>query len=191
MSRRRHRGAAVSLPCLIPPGLLLAGWTRAGEPLHQAGLGFVLVLGVLGALLTPGVIVSVEAMPRLLVPNRLRIWWRRGQDHRPTIRAYLRRAVYAADGHRCCWCGAVENLQIDHIRPWSLGGLNALWNLITLCRRCNKIKSNCWLARDGYVFYRPWPGCNDKYLALAILRFEKRHRWNPARWVRAGISLAA
>jgi 5-methylcytosine-specific restriction endonuclease McrA len=126
----------------------------------------------------------------LLVPGRARIWWRRGQDHRPAIPAALRRAVYAADRHRCCFCGSRDQLQIDHIRPWSRGGLSALWNTMTLCGKCNRVKSNYWVARDGYVFYRSFPGSDDAKTAAAILAYEKRHRWNPGRWIRAGWSLA-
>jgi 5-methylcytosine-specific restriction endonuclease McrA len=187
--RRRHPVSLVS--CAAPGGLLVAGWAHLGEPLHQAGLGAVLFAGLLTGLLMPGAIVSVRALPQLLVPRRMRCWWRRGQDHRPAIPVFLRRAVLAADHYCCCWCGATLSLQMDHVRPWSLGGLNALWNLVTLCGRCNRVKSNYWRDRDGYVHYRGFDGSENAVEAARILAYERRHRWHPGRWVRAGLTLAA
>ena len=35
-----------------------------------------------------------------------------------------------------------EELTIDHIRPWSLGGRTELSNAQLLCRACNSRKSN-------------------------------------------------
>jgi 5-methylcytosine-specific restriction endonuclease McrA len=190
MSRRRHRPVSL-VSCALPAGLLLAGWVRIGEPLHDVGGGTVLLLGLLAGLLVPGLIVSARALPQLLVPRRMRCWWRRRQEHRPAIRLFLRRAVFAADHYCCCWCGAAWDLQIDHIRPWSLGGLNALWNLATLCGKCNRIKSNYWMDRDGYVHYRGFDGSENAVEAARILAYERRHRWNPSRWIRAGLTLAA
>jgi hypothetical protein len=55
----------------------------------------------------------------------------------------LRYRVLCRDRFRCVICGespakdvAVE-LHVDHIFPWSLGGLNVLGNLRTLCMKCN------------------------------------------------------
>lgn len=45
-------------------------------------------------------------------------------------------------GFRCALCGAVNNLQVDHIFPLAEGGTNDLDNLQLLCRRCNSIKSD-------------------------------------------------
>ena len=52
----------------------------------------------------------------------------------------LRQLVYERDGHRCQHCGTTERLSIDHIHPFSLGGLETLDNLQTLCRPCNSRK---------------------------------------------------
>jgi hypothetical protein len=53
--------------------------------------------------------------------------------------------VYQRDGFACVQCGtdgthAGNDLTVDHITPVSLGGTNDLWNLQTLCRRCNSRK---------------------------------------------------
>ena len=46
------------------------------------------------------------------------------------------------DGLVCKICGSVENLQIDHKKPLSLGGSSALENLQLLCGFCNASKNN-------------------------------------------------
>src|SRR5256885_17232242 len=144
----------------------------------------------MAGLLLPGIVVSVTALPLLLIPGRLRIWYRHDRD-RPAIPARLRRAVYAADRNACCWCGMTAGLQLDHVRPRSRGGLSALWDMVTLCGMCNKVKSNYWVARDGYVFYRPFQGFGNREVAAQILAYELRHRWSPLRWIRAGWSLGS
>ena len=52
----------------------------------------------------------------------------------------VRHAVFSRDQHRCQWCGATENLTVDHIYPERHGGGTELSNLQTLCRRCNSRK---------------------------------------------------
>lgn len=42
----------------------------------------------------------------------------------------------------CLFCGATENLSIDHILPFSLGGNDDIENLQCLCMPCNIRKSN-------------------------------------------------
>lgn len=178
------------LPVLFPVAAI-AAWTYLHEPLRGAGLGLLEGPALLLGVMSPGLLVSFEALPQVLLPSGVRIWWRHQQDHRPAIPRRLRLAVLAADRHRCCYCGSVFQLQVDHIRPWSLGGLSALWNLAVLCGPCNRVKSNYWVARDGYVFYRGFQGSENQRLAAEIFRFERRHRWNPGRWMRAGWSLAS
>jgi len=67
-----------------------------------------------------------------------------GRD--PSFR--LRYKIFKRDNFSCCICGAgpakdlsVE-LHIDHVTPWSKGGLTTLENLRTLCSKCNLGKSN-------------------------------------------------
>ena len=65
---------------------------------------------------------------------------------RPTgqwIRSEKRLAIYLRDGFSCVYCGsalhgaAPQDLTLDHVHPWSLGGENDAANLITACRHCN------------------------------------------------------
>lgn len=62
------------------------------------------------------------------------------------LRAVARRRhgaeVRERDGHRCVYCGAVEDLTLDHVVPLSRGGANDVSNLTTACRPCNSSKGS-------------------------------------------------
>lgn len=74
-----------------------------------------------------------------------------------------RKKVIERDGNRCKKCGSTPEtnehveLQVHHIRPWTMGGLSDESNLITLCRRCH-VK-----LRPHYQphLYRSLPEGND------------------------------
>lgn len=60
----------------------------------------------------------------------------------------LKAAVYKRDGYRCTFhdydqkrCEEDAMLQVDHCKPWSLGGEHTLDNLTILCPRHNKVMS--------------------------------------------------
>jgi hypothetical protein len=50
--------------------------------------------------------------------------------------------VYTRDGGKCQCCGGSENLEYDHITPYSCGGLSDASNIQLLCQQCNRSKSN-------------------------------------------------
>ena len=62
------------------------------------------------------------------------------RKQRPFIPDILRRAVMERDEFTCRECGSADHLSLDHIHPYSLGGLETLENLRVLCRSCNSSK---------------------------------------------------
>ena len=54
----------------------------------------------------------------------------------------LRKKVFERDAYRCRECGEWHDLTVDHIHPWSKGGLTKLSNLQTLCEPCNSRKKD-------------------------------------------------
>lgn len=67
-----------------------------------------------------------------------RDYYRSGWD---SLRAELTPLVFARDEHCCVYCGATEDLTVDHVLPLSRGGTNDLGNLVTACRPCNSSKN--------------------------------------------------
>lgn len=56
-----------------------------------------------------------------------------------------KRTVYEQQGGICTCCGKkykYEEMEGDHIKPWSKGGKTEIENLQMLCRDCNRRKSN-------------------------------------------------
>lgn len=58
------------------------------------------------------------------------------------IRLDLRLAILARDNFQCVYCGAQDNLQLDHLRPRSKGGSNDPSNLVTACASCNRTRGD-------------------------------------------------
>lgn len=67
---------------------------------------------------------------------------RGGQVNRAPISTGVRDFVFDRDGHACRLCDATEDLTLDHIHPWSLGGPDTPENLRVLCRPCNSSKGD-------------------------------------------------
>lgn len=65
-------------------------------------------------------------------------------------------AVFRRDGYACRYCGRDDvPLTVDHVDPWELGGATVEANLVSACRRCNKLRGNRsypeWIASADYA----------------------------------------
>lgn len=58
----------------------------------------------------------------------------------PRSKARKRLHVWSEQGGHCAYCGAtltLTELTLDHVLPKSLGGTNAIDNLVGSCQPCN------------------------------------------------------
>lgn len=68
----------------------------------------------------------------------------------PGVKRPGRKGLWYRCAHCGKWCGrsggdnirlnADELMEVDHIRPWSQGGTDDIYNLQPLCRPCNRAK---------------------------------------------------
>ena len=85
-----------------------------------------------------------------------------------------REELFARDGWRCVYCGAVhpaEALSVDHVHPRVKGGDGSSGNLVTACMACNSRKGARTLAR----FLADEPVARAHFEALAV-HVWPRHR---------------
>ena len=65
----------------------------------------------------------------------------------------IRKAALRRDGYTCQDCTAKDcRLEVHHCIPLCMGGDNRLYNLLTLCSGCHKLRHRSWkLARTWEV----------------------------------------
>jgi 5-methylcytosine-specific restriction endonuclease McrA len=63
----------------------------------------------------------------------------------------IKEQIIKRDGGKCNFCGATDDLTIDHIVPRSKGGGNFHTNLRTLCRACHDEITPRWTPGYGYI----------------------------------------
>ena len=63
------------------------------------------------------------------------------------ISATTKKIVFSRDGGACQCCGSSQNLEYDHITPFSCGGASNASNIQLLCLPCNRSKSNSCLCK--------------------------------------------
>jgi hypothetical protein len=211
--RRKRKPKAPYRGVIFIPAVLAgpAGWAELGHLGVPAGRTGLLALSALSLLLVPVLMLALVTSPGQLakaaIPRPWRAAWHHGRAH-PRPSALLVALIHAADRDRCVACGVHQSqltpahlisfpgypapkkvLQLDHLFPYALGGLLILWNLFLLCPRCNVIKSFYWVDRHGKVTRpRGWTAAHEAE-AAAILRRERRARFNLLRWWRIAWAL--
>ncbi|MGQ0657552.1 MAG: HNH endonuclease [Chromatiales bacterium] len=58
--------------------------------------------------------------------------------NRPRLTNAVMSEVWTRDGGKCVDCGSIEDLEFDHVIPFSKGGSSTTDNLRILCRVCNR-----------------------------------------------------
>ena len=92
----------------------------------------------------------------------IRIPFARIMSHKPS-----RNLIHKRDNHTCQYCGAKENLTIDHIIPQSRGGIDSWGNLVSCCTSCNAKKGNRTPREAGMCLLRePKPPFNKVHLTI-------------------------
>lgn len=70
-----------------------------------------------------------------------------------TVSAEVRELIRISHNYKCAYCGISEIdvgglLEVEHFRPLSKGGTDALENLLYACTICNRYKSDYWAGED-------------------------------------------
>ena len=87
----------------------------------------------------------IQSRKKLYLGTRHRLSPEEIRQYSRSIPQSWRLRLMTAAGHRCVHCSAPlteGNTHIDHIKPFSLGGLTVLENLQALCAACNLSKGN-------------------------------------------------
>ena len=72
------------------------------------------------------------------------------------------RARFSRFDHCCAYCGASGDMQIEHVKPISQGGLHHISNIVPACLSCNYAKGADPMER----WYRSQPFFDPARLAL-------------------------
>jgi hypothetical protein len=83
-----------------------------------------------------------EVLQELITDELIFVKRNKNEKNREPIPKDVMSQVWSRDGGCCVQCGSMENLEFDHIIPFSKGGATTYRNLQLLCRTCNASKSN-------------------------------------------------
>lgn len=81
---------------------------------------------------------------RRSVCSRIRSYYRHHDNNKQKQREGHRYLKYSGD--KCALCASVELLEVHHVVPQCKGGLDARFNLVTLCHSCHTTISKYYKA---------------------------------------------
>jgi len=93
----------------------------------------------------------------------------------PRVSKYYRSGVFKRDNYTCQYCGAKNNLTVDHIIPRSKGGVNSWKNCVTSCHPCNSKKKNLSLEESGMKLFKK-PTFPEKRVLCEYREVKKKHK---------------
>ena len=64
------------------------------------------------------------------------------QRRRKSLTNAVMQEVWIRDGGKCIECGSMDDIEFDHMIPFSKGGSSTPDNLRILCRKCNRSRGN-------------------------------------------------
>lgn len=92
-----------------------------------------------------------------------------------------RESILKRDGYKCRYCGSEKfPFHIDHVYPYSLGGITKVSNLVTSCSDCNHYKHDSvgmWPKPIGYFDLVP-EKTHISYIGLALVVFSLTFLYN-------------
>lgn len=140
-------GCAEGEPSLVYAGMFFAAASMGNSGHYEPATGWALATAAIAELADAGLIWISEAGPldnsySGLVRTIVIRDWGKVRRKRGHIGIRVRRSVFERDNNRCLQCETPDDLTLDHVVPWSLGGSDEPENLQTLCRSCNSRKSN-------------------------------------------------
>lgn len=83
-----------------------------------------------------------EALAELIEDGEIFNQFTNREGEREFIPQDVMDKVWNRDGGKCAKCGSQENLEFDHIIPFSKGGATTYRNMQLLCKKCNIEKTN-------------------------------------------------
>jgi 5-methylcytosine-specific restriction endonuclease McrA len=90
-------------------------------------------------------------------PDRVKVYWQNRRALKCNavgngITLEQWQEMKAETGGRCCYCGRIKPLCIEHVEPLSKSGTHNICNIVPACKTCNSAKHNKSLLL--FLYYR-------------------------------------
>lgn len=86
---------------------------------------------------------------------------------------FSKRNVMIRDGFKCAYCGAKDNLTIDHVVPSARGGKTNFENCVSACLPCNNHKRNRTPSEANmFLKKRPYAPTISEFIQIKIKQYK-------------------